>query len=487
MRRAPSVPLVALPMLLWLALLAGCSGETALRPELDPETTLFVQGPVDTVNHVVHLYWFGSDPDGDVVGFELRFRNPQTPADTAWVFTTRTDSVFTLYTGQSTYIAPVFEVRAIDDDGRRDRTPATQDFQFSNQPPSLRFTVAPAPAETTFYSLTLRWIPIDPDGDTQKMRYRVWLDGNAAGARLVTGTEFTVPSADFTAGDSAGAGTRTVYVQPIDDGGLAGALSLARWYVRPPVTGVSADLLVIDDMPTSAAGNAAIDAFFAAGIAASVPAGNSSVLRLQSTQPFRSAKDVEQTFGLFRAVLWYRGFQPANTVASATPYGLQPLVGTYERGIAAYLGSGGRVMFEGLNLVARGRTPGMLPEPWIEDQLACRNLYRNFDLAIGDSSASWGVNNGVALSSPVLGDSLRFTNAYSGLRAFEVRDTSAVLLWAAPGTLSQGNAERVAVGLQVPQPLGGRLLVVPFPMLGSNGYGSAPRVLGKLLQRLLTP
>jgi hypothetical protein len=484
MRRAPFPSLAAL---LALAALAGCSGKTALRPDLSPETTLFVQGPVDTVNHVVQLFWFGSDPDGDVVGFELRFKNPQTPADTQWVFTTRTDSTFTLFTDQSTYIAPVFEVRAIDDDGHRDPTPAIQDFQFSNQPPGLQFIVAPAPAETTFYSLTLRWNPIDPDGDTAKMRYRIWLNGNAANTRIATSTEYTIPSADFTQGDSAGAGPRTVYVQAIDDGGLAGAVYPVRWNVRPPVTGASADLLVIDDMPTTAAGNSAIDAYFATGVAASVPAGNSSVLRLQSTQPFRSAKDVEQTLGLFRAVLWYRGFQPTSGVNSVTPYGATPVVGTYAEGLAAYLANGGHLMFEGLNLVARTPTSGMLPQSWITDQLGSQSLYRYFDISSADSSVSWGVFSGAVLTSPALADSLRFTSAYAGLRAFEVRDTQDVLFWAAPGTLSQGNPVRMAIGIAVPRPGGGRLVVMPFPMLGANGYASAARVLTKTLQRLMAP
>src|SRR5207237_9077744 len=78
----------------WAAL-AGCGKghKGPLAPDAPPETRLFVRGPVDTVNHVVHLYWFGSDPDGDVVGFEVRLLNPEAPADSAWRFTTRSDSL----------------------------------------------------------------------------------------------------------------------------------------------------------------------------------------------------------------------------------------------------------------------------------------------------------------------------------------------------------------------------------------------------------
>src|SRR5882762_2307670 len=148
-----------------LALLAGCAKKKVLAIDnLAPETTLFIQGPVDTVNHVVRLFWFGSDPDGDVAGFELRFKNPALPADTQWVFTTRTDSVFTIFTPAG-YTMPVFEVRSIDDAGLRDPSPAREDFQFSNQAPSVHFDQRLLTTDTTYASVTLAWSATDPDGE----------------------------------------------------------------------------------------------------------------------------------------------------------------------------------------------------------------------------------------------------------------------------------------------------------------------------------
>jgi hypothetical protein len=79
-----------------------------------PETVLFVNGDLDTVNHVVHLYWFGTDSDGKVKGFEWRLMNPEAPADTVWQFTTLTDSIFTVLTPQG-YTDTRFSVRAVDD------------------------------------------------------------------------------------------------------------------------------------------------------------------------------------------------------------------------------------------------------------------------------------------------------------------------------------------------------------------------------------
>ena len=142
---------LALPLAVLGALAYGCGVKGTLRPDLPPETTLFVNGAVDTVNHVVKLYWFGSDADGTVSGYEIRFMNPAAPADTNWMFTTRTDSVFTV-PSPSGFAAPVFEVRSIDNTGQRDPSPARQDFKFSNQPPTVMLSQKPGVNDTTFAS-----------------------------------------------------------------------------------------------------------------------------------------------------------------------------------------------------------------------------------------------------------------------------------------------------------------------------------------------
>ena len=486
MRPAPRLALAAL---LALATVVGaCSPTGRLRPDVPPETSLFVQGPVDTVNHIVHLYWFGSDPDGDVVGFQIRFLNPQAPTDTAWVFTTRTDSVFTLFTGQNNTIFPVFQVRAIDDKQNVDPTPATEDFTFSNKPPRLTFLVAPVATDLTFYSLSLRWLPIDPDGDVSKMTYRIWLNGNAANARLLPAgtTEYTIPSADFTQGDSAtGAPTdtivpRTVYVQPIDDGGLAGAVSIASWRVRKPVRGGEARLLLIDDMPNDEAGAILTDNFYANNVRLNLPAGTYSTLRLETSQPFRSAKDVEQTCKLFQAVIWYRGTQ-TRTRDSKTPVGSISLLATYSSGLGAYLDGGGRLMLEGTNLFAQGVANGALDADFLTAHMGSDYLYQR-PFTPTDSSASWSAAIGTTLSTEVPGDSLKFAAFIIGLRAFALRDDANGLFWADPGQLSEGNAFRMPVAVSVPQSNSGRAVAVTFPMSRTDASGAAARVFQKLLQ-----
>lgn len=463
---------IAAALLAGLAVLAGCSARKTLLPNIEPETSLFVQGPVDTVSHTVHLYWFGTDPDGEVVAFELRFHNPAAPADTAWVRTTRSDSLFVVHS-PGPYTAPRFEVRAIDDQGAVDRTPAVQDFQFSNQAPVVSILSKPLPSDTTFASLTLSWIGGDVDGSPALLTYRLWLNGNEAGARIVT-SPFTIPSEDFKLGGVYTTGPRTVYVQAIDGGGRAGAPDSARWFVRAPVTGSRARLLLIDDVPTTNAADAATDALYANAAARNLPAGTYSVLRLQTTQPFRSVADVAQTFGLFESVIWYRGSQPT----------FSTLLRDYQAGIDAYLDAGGRFYVESYDLVDGLNAPGPLSEDFLIRRLGSDRLLLGFSASLGDSTAEWGNVNGDTLRSDMFQDSLSMRLFARTVRAFAVRDPSYVAVYAPPGALTPSNTISMPVAVSVPQSPGtGRVMAMTFPLVLADRLGSAGRFLDKVFQQ----
>lgn len=470
---------VAIGGILTGALLAGCSPRNALVPNLPPETLLFVQGPVDTVNHVVRLFWFGTDQDGFVDRFELRFLNPADPADTAWQATTRTDSVFTVFTPAG-LTRPVFEVRAIDDAGAIDPSPAQQSFTFSNVPPSVNLVGEPGPADTTFASLTLRWQPSDPDGDVGNMTYRVWLDGNQPTARMTDGTTFTIPTDDFRQGGQLLSGPRTVYVQPIDDGGMAGTPDSTRWFVRAPVSGARARLLLIDDVPGWNPAGFSIDTMYTNAAARNIPSGEWSLLRLEFTQPFDSDEDVLQTFSLFDAVIWYRGTEPSAVGRPA----FSAVMSAYEQGIRDYVDQGGHIMLESFNLIDGLNAPGALSQDFMRTYLGADRLFRNFDPAAQDSTASWGISNAKVLHSPMYEDSVRIQGIYGGLRGFDVNDTAHVALWARAGALSSPHAFDIPVAVSVPHASGGRVIAFSVPMRAMNGYLTIPRILPRILQQL---
>jgi len=471
---------LALPLALLGAVTYGCGVKGTLRPDLAPETTLFVNGAVDTVNHVVRLYWFGTDTDGTVSGFEIRFKNPVAPADTQWVFTTRTDSVFTV-PAPSGYSAPVFEVRAIDNAGHRDPTPASQNFSFSNQPPTIQLTLKPAVSDTTFASVTVSWNANDPDGDANRMLFRVWLDGNEANPEITSERTFTVSTFQFLVGGQLTSAYRNLYVQAIDDGGRAGNVDSVRWFVRKPTTGTRARLLIIDDVPATNTSNARFDSLFANTAARNVPADQYTILRLQSGQPFKSSKDLEQTLKLFEGVMWYR----ANETSFST------ILNSYQSGLEAYLDAGGKMYLEGLYLIAGTNGTGPLTEEFIDRYLDSDGMFKAFVFTptFVDSSVGYANNNNSRFRSNIMADSTRQqglatrVGEASGLRAFKVRDNNKVLFWALPGQLTPANADSLPVGVIGDIPGGGRMILTTVPISTTipPASGTAPRLLAKVL------
>jgi hypothetical protein len=479
-----------------VVVLAGCAKNRIVSVgNLPPETTLFVQGTLDTVNHVVRIYWFGSDPDGEVSGFELRFLNPSAPADTGWVFTTRTDSTFTVFTPAG-FAAPRFEVRAVDDAGQRDPSPALADFQFTNQPPTARFTQRLLPNDTTYASVTLAWTADDPDGDAAAMRFLVGLDTVPSALQLVAGNGVTLDTAAFKIGGVyPTTRPRMAFLRAIDDGGRASGWDSLRWVVRAPsAPGTHPRLLLIDDVPSSNPANLTIDTLWSNTAARNLPAGSFSILRLDTTQPFRSNQDVIQTFRLFDAVIWYRGTQT----------GFSTLLEAYQDGFAAYLDGGGKMLIESLNLIEGENAGGPLRNDWVTRYLGSRGLIRAYrGDAFGDSGVSWSITpgftdtvGGVPVARPVIlrstslstPDSLRNGANNNGLRGFDVIDTSQVILWARDSTLSPRVARSIPVAVSVPvagSPAGaGRMVAITLPVRGANLFFTAPRFLAKVFQQL---
>mgnify|MGYP003694114907 CR=1 FL=1 len=258
--------------------------------------------------------------------------------------------------------APVFEVRAVDERGCATRRRPRQTFQFSNQSPSIVLVNRFIATDTTFASATVQWAALDPDGEATRMRVRVWLDGNQANADLVPGSGFTIPRRSLPAGRRAPVRPRTVYVQAIDDGGAASRIDSRAGTCGRPVTGTRARLLIIDDVPSTNPTNFTTDTLYQNTAGRNLAAGDFSILRFEFTQPFRSTLDVQQTFELFDAVVWYRGTQ----TTFSTP------LNDYQAGIGHFLDHGGNFYLEGLNLFAGQHATGPLTEDFMRRYLGAR-------------------------------------------------------------------------------------------------------------------
>jgi len=498
--------------------LAGCTKKLRPIENRPPETYVFVQGPVDTVNHRVHLYWYGTDPDGNVVAYTFRWvYPPPAPQDPAWdtVFSAKlgvgTDSMFTMFTGDSAVVSPRFEVYAIDNEGKPDPTPAVQTFWLSNRAPEVVITEPLGLTDTTYASVTVAWETIDPDGGGPGLHYRIWMDGNQASYDSTSERTFTVPSARFLQNSTYKSGRRTLYIQAVDDGGRSGPPSTMTWYVKAPAAVLENNqgrLLVIDEVPTGGQNNALLDGFYGQTIPQLLPAGTYSVLHAECNyggcsacyacdpricRIFRSARDFAQTLRQFKAVLWYRG-------GEAT---VSPWLRDFQDSLGVWLDGGGKLYLDGLYLVEGLNTAGALREEFLRDRLGSTglfNCYANVRGAVKDSTAGWGFHSGppaTAFRSSVyrdslyaLADSWSMSGLSGGVRGFVVTDTNFVVLWALEGqqdqTINRGLDPpnvgfQVPVGVTVPQGMNGRIVLMSIPLRYCQ-----PAPATRILQRILT-
>lgn len=487
--------------------LAGCgTAKKVLVGNLAPETVITVSSvSADTlrpVNHLIRLHWFGSDPDGQVVAYELRMRSgggvatPWTKLDCA--AGDCTDSLFTIYSPTQYVVRDTLDVRAIDNQGQRDETPAVQAFSFINRTPTCSFTAGPAPNESTYASATISWNVDDPQGNLSKLSFRVYMDGSATYDSVYTGTStatYTIPSDRFVQGGQWRSGPRTFFVQAVDDGGQVGPPAGRTWYVRSPgqlATGPVVNMpvtqkgrvLLVDNSFRTAQNNGQVDTLFSNTLLRNLPAGTYSILRLEYNNVFRTPRDLAQTFRQFDSVIWYRGFDTfVATVLTAN-----------QDSIAAYLDHGGRFFLEGLNMfegpgIPATTPPQMLRESFVARYLDCYQQWKFYNPFIGDSSVVWGTRKfddvaPTTLRSSSMADSIRFNGFPSNLRAFVPKDSTEVAFWAKPGaySLEPPQAEQMALIMNARQPSGGRFMVVPFPIRDSRvGYTSPARLLAKLI------
>jgi len=451
-------PLLALVLALGLgAAFAGCGAKGVLVPNLAPETVVFVSGPVDTVNHVARLRWFGSDPDGQVMRYEIRWVYPagQGPAgydSSTWTSTLNTDSTFTV-SAPAGYSMPTFVVRAIDNQGLADPTPARETFQFSNQTPSVHLINLPLP--TTLPVLTIAWSSTDADGDIAKASYLVWLDGNEAGATLVpAGNQFTLPPAMFS--DGAGGyltGQHTVHIRAVDDGGSVSPPDSARWNVVLP----QGQVLLVDDDPDAISTQP--DLMYLNAFNRQLGSSSAyTLMKLEANNPFRSAADLRYSFAFYHSVFWYQENSPARSTT----------LGLAEPAIRSLLAGGGNVYVASVNLMG---TSGAFTNPaFLADIVGADSLRTN----LADASTNFAIPNQSVIyaNAGTPYDSLRAVVNASDVDALVLKSAADAAFLAPAGVLDTLQFVDWVVGVdRVPAGGGGRFVYLAFPL---RFLGGAP-------------
>ena len=169
--------------------LAGCDTDISGDPFSNeaPETQLSVRdssladnlADEDRLTSTVFASWVGDDPDGFIDAFEFRFYDVAfTPGpEEDWVLTASNDTLVLLPIQSGNKTADVvFEVRAIDNEGEKDPTPARTVFPIQNSPPDILVSSFDLPPDTTFPIFSFAWRASDPDGDQNLERIEISLN-----------------------------------------------------------------------------------------------------------------------------------------------------------------------------------------------------------------------------------------------------------------------------------------------------------------------
>lgn len=200
---------------LWML---GCDSDiTGDRFEnLPPNTELSVRD-VSLVENLgnrrltstVAVSWAGSDPDGFVAHFEIRFypasqQGAIGPED-GWTVTTRRDSLVLLPIEEGSSTADVvFEVRAVDNGGLKDPSPARTVFPIVNSPPTLKFNSFELPPERSFPIFAFSWVADDPEGVQNIDRIEVSFNDSTSFVALPATADFATFVGDLDGPDRDG-------------------------------------------------------------------------------------------------------------------------------------------------------------------------------------------------------------------------------------------------------------------------------------------
>ena len=174
MLRAATLLALLLVCCVLVAAPLGCSKSdpSGLVSNIPPETFLSLAPAAgDTVGFLVQMNWFGWDADGEVTHFMTMWDSLD------WVSTVATDSVFRVSTDDTTggpnqsYGYHTFTVKAVDNRGDEDPTPASVSFTAENVFPDTE--ILEGPGDIAWPFVTFEWEGSDTDGAVAGFGYRL--------------------------------------------------------------------------------------------------------------------------------------------------------------------------------------------------------------------------------------------------------------------------------------------------------------------------
>ena len=390
-----------------LVLVAGCQVDTGVMPPNQPPVTYLSVlstlpgSALDTLGYQQILHWWGSDRDGRVEAYLIKWDSGWTPPDSArrwegdpsWIVTTATTDTFALATygtADPAWLNPdslcspmygrhTFSVRALDNDGASDPVGKTQTFNVANNPPMLEWSRSFSRPDTSLPAVAFAWHPLDRDGPGTVRSFVYWLtrEGKAAADSFFTADTLValVPTAFGPAG-SPEPGTWTLHVLAIDGSRTRSVPISHTWTVGLP----HGHYLLIDNAssncPGNGPGNGSFDEIedrFFRSVMNTVAPNDYHIMDIEAQGGFRTGVEVGPFLSLFKGVLWYSGMpEAANDAKLAGNLSLADR----SNGLRDYLSGGGRLVLCAHNAVGDSAA---LSRTFQFQVLGIANWYRQSD------------------------------------------------------------------------------------------------------------
>lgn len=355
-------------LFLLLAPLLACEKNSGSYPSNEaPRTFLSIVGDsLSTTDYRKILHWWGTDPDGAVVGYLVRWNGGWTPeAGTGQDYGGETYQ-FTIATAD-TFPVPLdgtegvrrFTVRAVDGEGLVDPVGVSQAFPLSNNAPTLAWNTAiPRPTDS-YPAVAFGFRPTDFDGRTTVSQFRIWFDEDSLGAWTVTDTIVAIYPENF--GTDHTTRPRTIHVRAYDDARAASNTISHTWTVRWPAS----DWLVIDQNHPGALGR--WDRDFYQAVLDSTIGSNYDRIDLYAGADFTTSQEIGPLFALFKGVLWLTG-----AYVDANEKKMVRNLKKAEPAIRSYMEDGGHVILIGQSVIGTG---GGLSSGFAEEVLGITDFY----------------------------------------------------------------------------------------------------------------
>ncbi len=436
----------------------------------DGDTSYVFHGVADTTTSRQILYWWGEDPDGDVVAYQTRWNFEDT-----WDSTSSEMDTFYLPL-KVAYDEFVFEVRAQDDQGALDPTPVSLRIPVANQAPEIEFALNSYPTVgadpdvefLTFPTRTFSWTVSDLDGFETINRIRYALDDTSAWQTL-PGNISSITLDDLTPG------LHTFFVQAIDTAGAYSDLihfpdssdltTPNGWRVIEPV----GEVLLVDDYELD---NGETAAFYTGILDTIYGPENYSVFEVGDNEKAMptSLTDQQAMFNYFKSVIWYH-------------YADAPRLPEVDGGLRAYLEDGGNLFVSSIRVdeQTKNYTFTSIDSNWVLNPTG--RMFSNLEIYFVDPSIddSVHVDSTLSLRTDVT-IFRRVSGYYPRPLEFEESTRDLFILQEARDNNDRWTGNAPIAQLYQPSPGSGKSIFFSLPLHVCNGNGNMVGVMRTILE-----